>query len=110
MELRGELLCVRSLGLAEVGDFFGVNRQLPYLGFEENFAMILLVGGYNLGTIHLFLRERNLKCRALGPAEGGCAWRLRFIDAYTCQSHIVPVFDYLVVFSYQSHSLSVPTF
>ena len=46
---------------------------------------------------HLFLRERNLKCRVLGPAEGGCARRLRFLDAHTCQSHIIHVSDNLIV-------------
>ena len=46
---------------------------------------------------HLFLRERNLECRALGPAEGGCARHSRFLDAHTCQSHIIPVSDDLIV-------------
>ena len=59
---------------------------------------------------HFFLRERNLKCRALGPAEGGCARHLRFLDAHTCQSHIIHVSDNLIVIFLTSSLFTRSTF
>ena len=58
-------------------------------------AMVFLISLVS----HLILREeRNLKCRALGPAEGGhSAWHLRFLESHTCQSHIIPIGCHLIV-------------